>query len=163
VFSGGGSVVYDPPGGSYVENTIVTVTALPDSGWRFVNWGGSLSGSANPDSLVMNENKTIFATFENVTQVDELVTVPLSNKLNQNYPNPFNSTTVLSYELQSSNDVKLLILNSNGQVVKTVINGFQKAGKHEQEWNAADFASGVYFVKLKIGQIIDLKKMIYLR
>jgi hypothetical protein len=42
----------------------VQVTAVPASGYRLASWGGALSGTTNPASLLMNGNKTVTATFE---------------------------------------------------------------------------------------------------
>ncbi|MCB0296514.1 MAG: hypothetical protein KDG51_15045, partial [Calditrichaeota bacterium] len=61
--SGSGSVQLNPPGGAYDSATVVTLTALPDSGFYFDGWSGDLSGPANPDSLVMDSSKSVTATF----------------------------------------------------------------------------------------------------
>jgi uncharacterized repeat protein (TIGR02543 family) len=60
---GQGSVTLNPPGGTYDEGTVVTLTAVPDSGWQFDNWSGDLTGSANPDTITMDSNKTVTANF----------------------------------------------------------------------------------------------------
>jgi hypothetical protein len=61
--SGGGSVVLDPPGGSYLEGTVVTLTAVPNNGKSFRGWTGDLSGSANPETITMDGNKSVRARF----------------------------------------------------------------------------------------------------
>ena len=63
---GQGSVTLNPPGGVYNEGTVVTLTAVPDSGWQFDNWSGDLSGSTNPANITMNANKTVTANFSEV-------------------------------------------------------------------------------------------------
>ncbi len=60
---GKGSVVLDPPGGSYAAGTVVTLTAEPGSGFRFLGWSGDLGGLANPTTLVMGGNRSVTATF----------------------------------------------------------------------------------------------------
>jgi len=49
---------------SYAAGSTVTFTARPAAGWEFVGWGGSATGTTNPMSLTMNENKSVLATFE---------------------------------------------------------------------------------------------------
>jgi hypothetical protein len=61
---GKGSVTLSPAGGAYLEGTVVTLTARPGSGFRFTGWSGSLSGTTNPATLVMNGNKSVTATFK---------------------------------------------------------------------------------------------------
>jgi pectate lyase len=53
----------DPAGGTFVEGSIVELTATPAPGHRFVGWGGDLSGSANPTTLAMDTAKSVTATF----------------------------------------------------------------------------------------------------
>ncbi|MCB0296515.1 MAG: hypothetical protein KDG51_15050, partial [Calditrichaeota bacterium] len=68
--AGGGSVSLNPPGGAYDSTAVVTLTALPDPGYVFIRWEGDLSGSANPDSLVMDGDKTVTAVFEQKFALD---------------------------------------------------------------------------------------------
>jgi uncharacterized repeat protein (TIGR02543 family) len=60
----GGSIILDPSSGPYTHGSTVEVTANPDIGYDFVSWGGDLSGSTNPETLTMDGNKTITATFQ---------------------------------------------------------------------------------------------------
>jgi hypothetical protein len=60
---GRGSVVLDPPGGVYADDSIVTVTAVPDGNARFRDWDGDLSGDGNPETLVMDGDKSVTANF----------------------------------------------------------------------------------------------------
>ena len=50
-------------GGSFIENTNVSVTAIPAEGYEFVEWTGDASGTTNPLTVVMTENKDISANF----------------------------------------------------------------------------------------------------
>ncbi|MCD4753294.1 MAG: sortase, partial [Anaerolineaceae bacterium] len=60
---GNGSVTLDPVGGVYLSGTTVDLTALADSGWTFDSWSGDLTGSTNPESITMDGDKTVTATF----------------------------------------------------------------------------------------------------
>jgi uncharacterized repeat protein (TIGR02543 family) len=60
---GNGSVTLDPPGGSYALGTVVELTANADTGWEFSGWSGGLSGATNPQSITMNGDRTVTATF----------------------------------------------------------------------------------------------------
>jgi hypothetical protein len=62
--TGSGSISRNPDSLEYDENTEVTLTAIPDSGWVFVEWTGDLSGSTNPQNIIMNSNKTVTAVFQ---------------------------------------------------------------------------------------------------
>jgi hypothetical protein len=61
--TGQGDVVLSPPGGTYPADTSVQLTANGDPGWHFDHWEGDMAGSANPDSIYMNGDKTVTAVF----------------------------------------------------------------------------------------------------
>jgi len=61
--NGNGTV--DPSEGihSYYEGSTVTLTAIPDFGHEFDSWSGNLSGTSNPQDILMDTNKTVTANF----------------------------------------------------------------------------------------------------
>jgi hypothetical protein len=61
--SGGGSIALNPAGGSYLSNTVVTVTATPASGWTFLQWLGDLTGASPAASVTMAGNRRVTAVF----------------------------------------------------------------------------------------------------
>ncbi len=91
--------------------------------------------------------------------------------LAQNYPNPFNPSTIINYELpiipkgtpNGANSVKLIVYNTLGQIVQTLVNEKQEPGKHTVIFNATGLASGVYFYTLKAGTFLFTKKMLLMR
>ncbi len=61
---GAGSV--DPPAGyyTYVDGTIVDITATPDAGYLFEGWTGEVADADSPSTTIkMNSDKTVTATF----------------------------------------------------------------------------------------------------
>ena len=60
---GNGTVDQVPDKTLYNEGETVNLTANADPGWVFDGWSVDLSGSANPETLLMNANKTVTATF----------------------------------------------------------------------------------------------------
>lgn len=89
---------------------------------------------------------------------------PNTFALFQNYPNPFNPRTVISYQLTVISEVELSVYNILGQKVATLISARQPAGSYKVEWDAAGFASGVYFYRLTTDQgFIETKKLVLLR
>jgi hypothetical protein len=73
--------------------------------------------------------------------------------LHQNYPNPFNPTTTIAYEIAAPSQVRLVIYNTRGQRVRTLINEAQSVGLHEISWdglmnNGLVAPSGIYFCKI---------------
>lgn len=95
--------------------------------------------------------------------------IPTNFSLFQNYPNPFNPTTTIEFvipnlsELKSALHTKLIVYDVLGREVKTLINQPMKPGNHKVEFNASEFASGVYFYKLTAGSFIDTKKLVLIK
>ena len=52
-----------PAFGRYHSNDSVILKAISFLGYKFSHWGGDLSGINNPDTLIMDTNKHIFANF----------------------------------------------------------------------------------------------------
>jgi hypothetical protein len=78
---------------------------------------------------------------------DEIL--PTGFALSQNYPNPFNPSTTIDYELPRTSHVTLIVYDMLGRQVVTLVNGVEEPGHKSVEWNAANFASGVYFCTLQ--------------
>ena len=58
-----GSVILTSPGGAYAPGTTVKVTAKSDLGYAFDGWNGDLSGSTNPATIKMDDDKSVTASF----------------------------------------------------------------------------------------------------
>jgi len=58
-----GSVEVQPNRATYPHNSIVTLTALADDGYRFQGWSGATTGTLNPLVLVMDSDKNLTAHF----------------------------------------------------------------------------------------------------
>ena len=58
-----GEGTISPSTGTFPDGEIVTLTALPESGWDFDHWGGQASGSVNPITITMDSDKTVSAYF----------------------------------------------------------------------------------------------------
>lgn len=61
--SAGGSVVRSPNAVSYTVGTTITLTATPATGYSFTGWSGDLSGTKNPETITMDTDKTVTASF----------------------------------------------------------------------------------------------------
>jgi uncharacterized repeat protein (TIGR02543 family) len=84
---GNGSVELSPAGGSYPYGTVVTLMATADPGWTFTGWSGDLAGFANPETITMNGNKTVTATFAQDTYTQDVANqdIPVSGTVSGDY------------------------------------------------------------------------------
>ena len=57
----------------------------------------------------------------------------------------------------------LKVVDLLGNEVATLVDEYKEAGKYEVEFNAKNFASGMYLYRLQSGSFVETKKMILLR
>ena len=107
---------------------------------------------------------------KDITAVNDLPSgKPEGYSLLQNYPNPFNPSTRIVYSLPFESNVKLVVYNSLGQIIKELYSGKRSAGYYEVYFNAASLSSGVYLCRMEASAISndkiysDIKKMIYIK
>ena len=89
--------------------------------------------------------------------------VPRSFELKQNYPNPFNPVTNIEFSIAKTNDVSLVIYNSLGQIVSTLVNQELKPGAYKYDFNASGLPSGSYYYRLTAGDYVKTNKMVLVK
>ena len=125
-----------------------------------VSFTDANNGTAVGESGTIIRTTNGGVTFVEEEQIDE---VPREFLLSQNYPNPFNPSIKIKFSLAEESYVNLSIFNMLGKNVKELINEMMKSGYYEVELNASDFASGIYFYRIKAGDFISTKKMILMK
>ena len=84
-------------------------------------------------------------------------------QLRQNYPNPFNPTTIIPFTLNTSERVTLEVFNLTGQKIASIIDEAKTPGDYAVEFNGQNLPSGVYFYRLNIGELSEVRKMVLMR
>jgi len=84
-----------------------------------------------------------------VARLNPVEQIPMAYTLYQNYPNPFNPTTKIAFDLPTDAVVTLKVYNMLGQEAATLFDRQSMyEGTQEVEFNAANFATGVYFYRM---------------
>ena len=107
--------------------------------------------------------------FSDVKSVE--LAAPSDYALEQNFPNPFNSETIIRYKINQAAEnleVKLLIYNSLGELVRTLVDERQSNGNYSVVWDGQDnsgnmVSSGIYIGRLITKNAISNLKMIYMK
>jgi len=156
--SSGGETVY----GEDSSGTMVFSVSF-DAQDEDVSYGRYPDGSDTWQQM----NPTPGSTNTNLLSNDNsFYSAPEYFSLGQNYPNPFNPQTQFHYDLPKSGNINLGIYDVLGKEVYTVLNGYQRAGKHNVLWTGINnkglqVQSGVYFYRLTTDSEITTKKMVY--
>ena len=84
-------------------------------------------------------------------------------------PNPFSDIVTLEFDLPiSAGSVELTIYDLRGRAVKRLVSGTLGRGRHQAVWNGTDVhgqpvPSGVYFARLRMGEVDVAKKLLLTR
>ncbi|MCC6475475.1 T9SS type A sorting domain-containing protein [bacterium] len=79
------------------------------------------------------------------------------------YPNPFNSTVTIEYQVPAPSLVSLDVFDLLGRKVASLLNEQQSSGTHSHIWNADNFSSGVYLLRLNSGTTMRTQKILLLK
>lgn len=77
--------------------------------------------------------------------------------------NPFCNNIVIHYSLPMFYDLRIKIYNISGSCVKTIIDGQKPAGVYDVKLSTKDFVSGIYFVRMDIGDYQRTKKLVFIK
>ena len=121
------------------------------AGGRFFD-GTALAGQ---DYLYHVESISPSGVVQHLGSVSATAALPREVELQQNVPNPFNPTTSVSYQLPYRSQVQLVVYNTAGQVVRSLVNDVRDAGFHTIVWDGctatgSSAGSGVYLARLQV-------------
>jgi len=99
--------------------------------------------------------------------------IPKVFRLYQNYPNPFNPGTMIKFDVApplnlplsggGAEGVKLVIYDITGREIVTLVNEQLTPGTYEVDFNASNYASGVYFYRIVTESYVMEMKMVVLK
>lgn len=168
VADGGGDVLISPPSWvGYSTGDTIVVTGAPHAGWFFNGWLQGLSGSENPDTIVVMSDTTIVASFGSV--VTGIGDTPLLTgfSLHPNWPNPFSDVTHLEYELPEASVVDIEMYDVAGRRVHAErvfgVGGLNRFAFSGRDRTGRKLPNGVYFYRVSAASGTAIRKMIILR
>tara|TARA_B110000467_G_scaffold21756_1_gene19201 strand:+ start:281 stop:1525 length:1245 start_codon:yes stop_codon:yes gene_type:complete len=107
--------------------------------------GGSLIDRSDIKVIVSSPTGEAL-TVINMSSISELT--PSEFELTSVFPNPFNPTTSISFTLPVDEKVKLSVFDVRGNELDVIVNDLLIFGEYTYNWDASDFASGVYYIQL---------------
>ncbi len=172
------SALNNPPGLLQYAANVTKTNSLVEEGWAISSHGSStpghiraFAGCQYPD--ITNEIGMTYMDYERFLKawsivyltsgIEEPSTVASDFELYQNYPNPFNPATEIKFSLAEAAKVNLSVYNTNGQLVRTLIDGKTEKGYHTVNFLAEGLNSGVYFCRLDVGGSVRNMKMLLVK
>ncbi len=152
------SVVLD---GIHIKSiTLDSIQSFAAKGWAF----DSLLKKCLVKFPGNNAGHTLAVYYNSTTSVKKVGdNLPLQFQIEQNFPNPFNPTTMIAYQLPSTDHVWIKVIDVLGREVRTLVDKVQHAGKYTLQFDGSHLSSGIYFARLQSGNKIQMRKMILLK
>ena len=69
------------------------------------------------------------------------------------FPNPFSIRTEIRYNVSNPGRVRVVVFNSIGQHIATLVDAEQSAGSHSTFFDAGQLPNGVYYYRVQAGQV----------
>ena len=89
--------------------------------------------------------------------------IPDGYKLENPYPNPFNPIVNLDFSIPQNDMTNISIYDITGRLVQELFSDIKDAGYYSIQWNAINYASGIYFIKISTDNFIQTKKVTLLK
>jgi parallel beta-helix repeat protein len=123
------------------------------------------SPDSNPCQVLIGAHPVTACDPTHIPVVPEL---PVKTVLQHCAPNPFNPTTVIQFDLAKQSLVSLRIYDVRGRLVRTLIEKIMPQARHRMTWDGADnhgarVATGVYFLRLSAGDVVQTRKMVLIK
>ena len=95
--------------------------------------------------------------------VDVSMATPESFALKSAYPNPFNPVTTIAYDVPIPSNVKVIVYDLLGRQVTELVNNYVEGGSYNVSWDASEFSSGVYLVRMSADDFISSQKVMLVK
>ncbi len=142
--------------GPDLDTLIVVDNSEPSQSYYFGGFETVIDQiTLDPDNWILKEVDYVSIAEEN--------NLPQRISLLPVYPNPFNPSTTIRFNVGARHASQLRIYDINGRLVETLIDEFLSSGEHEITWNANNLSSGIYFVQLQSGEVVETQKIILLK
>ena len=79
------------------------------------------------------------------------------------YPNPFNPVVYFDYLISDYRLINISIYDIYGKMITTLVNDYQTASLHSTKWDATQYPSGIYFIKVSSEGLNKTQKIILLK
>jgi Divergent InlB B-repeat domain len=142
---------------TFGHGTLLVLTATPKPGWAFAGWLGDATGSVNPMQVLMNQPKTISASFVRSVQNATPVTVLEFGRV---HPNPGVGPITIEFGVPADGRVRLTLVDVQGRLAGVLIDENRVAGRHEVRWESRGTRPGVYFACLEAGGRREIRRVV---
>jgi len=133
----------------YVASENIYYDAVPSNEILWANMGENMIDNLNAETNLSNiETKHLCSDNYHISNI---------------YPNPFNPITNIEYSLPENSNIELIVYNIHGRQIQALVKGFQTAGYHSINWNAQNFPSGLYLIRLESSKFYQTQTVVLIK
>ena len=152
-----------------LKNNIYTVFAFDRTGEnsiKSIELDFNRSSVFNLENVIVSNSSGYEIPTDFKRSKSDFIEIALPNRpaIHELYPNPFNPVLTISFSIPSEQNITVAIYNMLGEKIITLVNNvYKQAGFHDLKWNASEYPSGMYFVRIQTPSIIDTKKALLIK
>jgi len=150
-----GGTIRTDSSGFYIISDIACKTILTFYKQKYVIEGVTIQ--VWPESTVTVNMTMSLRPGESVERLNTQI-VPENFSVSEPFPNPFNPETQIQYTLPENSNIRIEVFDINGKLVNKIFSGYQLKGSYRTYWNAANFPSGIYIIRIQTGAHLLSKK-----
>jgi hypothetical protein len=162
-----------PPG--YMEYLDVNLQQCSSYYWavktRDAHGVWSMLSNSPGDVTSCGSGQDVLCAFGPTPPPGDRLVLPQALAIGQITPNPARSPVTIPLAIpagQALNDVHLAVFDIAGRMLRTINAGSAEPGYHTFEWDLRDSdgrtaANGVYFVRVRVGNVVENRRMLLVR
>jgi len=142
--------------------TILLSDSLAGSvGNDFIPWLENLSFGDRDECLVLSDNPGYVSAQACVLDMRSIIPSDVAYSISKIEPNPVTSNSVsLDFSLGMEANTLIEIFNSNGELVRTLINDVKGKGYYTLTFDVHELSSGVYHIRINSGPYQETQKLV---
>lgn len=99
-----------------------------------------------------------------LTSVNDIVTVheagTIASMHTNVYPNPASDQLNLTYSIDKTADIEILLLDELGRPMRSLSRGKKAQGEYSEQLSVSDLAAGMYYLRLRAGDAMETKAVV---
>ena len=145
----------------------VLVDLSPNNIWT--SWGASqrdlffLNLNGDYETRINITSWNYDAVYDQIIDLIQTMNIPFHAEypsLLNAYPNPFNPSTNVIFSISHGSYSTISIYDLSGRFLETISKSYFSPGSYTLIWNAAEYASGIYFIQLELDSYLISQKLV---
>ena len=172
---------YNTDNSNWTEGNSIPIVVDPSPNTIWTAWG------ANQRDLFFLDSEGNYHTDFNITtwdyggnihsndlvytQINSIIENDTDNALNIHshpenisllnaYPNPFNPSTNIIFSISHGSNSLISVYDMGGRYLETLSKSYFAPGSYTLIWNASDYPSGIYFIRLELDSYLISQKLV---